>query len=125
VTWVRNTEADDPTTVEPERVSAAELRRSFAADDADHLAEQVGASVDARLPGGRGRSDRYVWFGDDEALTLVVGAHEAHDVDTALAIGLAERRERKLRLVLPRSWHEPTLHRWPWLRDDLPLEVWT
>jgi hypothetical protein len=125
VTWVRNTEADDPTTVEPERVSAAELRRSFAADDADHLAEQVGASVDARLPGGRGRSDRYVWFGNDEALTLVVGAHEAHDVDTALAIGLAERRERKLRLVLPRSWHEPTLHRWPWLRDDLPLEVWT
>lgn len=32
--------------------------------------------------------------------------------------------KRLLRLVLAEGWHEPTLHRWAWLRDDLPLQVW-
>jgi hypothetical protein len=89
------------------------------------LAEQVGAATSAQLPSGQGRSPRYVWFSQDEALTLVVGEQEGDDVDTALAVGLSERGDRALRLVLPHGWHEPTLHRWPWLRDDLPLEVWT
>jgi hypothetical protein len=109
----------------PAPATAARLREDFAAGRAGALAEQVGAAAGARLPSGQGRSPRYVWFGDDDALTLVVGDQEGDDVDTALAVGLSERGDRALRLVLPHGWHEPTLHRWPWLRDDLPLEVWT
>ncbi|WP_456598805.1 hypothetical protein [Blastococcus sp. SYSU DS0616] len=105
--------------------TAARRREEFARQRADALAEQVGAATSSRLFPGQGRSPRYAWFSEDGVLTLVVGDQEGDDVDTALAIGLAERGDRALRLVLPHGWHEPTLHRWPWLRDDLPLEVWT
>jgi hypothetical protein len=44
---------------------------------------------------------------------------------SVLTVGLTERGQRRLRLVLPDGWHKPTLYRWPWLRNDLPLEVWT
>jgi len=100
-------------------------REQFALLYADDLAGRAGGSVASRLPTSRGRSARFVWYGNEEQLTLVVGEQERRHVDTALAIGLGEREDRLLRLVLPHGWHEPTLHRWPWLRDDLPLEVWS
>ena len=77
------------------------------------------------MPTNGAKLSRFVRYQNKDSLTLIVGEQEAGDVDTALAIGLGERNQRTLRLVLPRHWHEPTLHRWPWLRDDLPLEVWT
>lgn len=104
--------------------TAAQRRAHFAEAHADGLAGQVGAVPSTRQPNGPGRSPRYVWFSQPDALTLVVGDQERGHVDTALAIGLSQRGDRALRLVLPRGWHEPTLHRWPWLRDELPLEVW-
>lgn len=100
-------------------------RKQFALLYADDLAGRAGGPVASRLPTSRGRSARFVWYGNEEQLTLVVGEQERRHVDTALAIGLGERGDRLLRLVLPHGWHEPTLHRWPWLRDDLPLEVWS
>ena len=55
----------------------------------------------------------------------MVGQQENSAVDTALAVGLAEQGDRELRLVLPEGWHEPTLHRWAWLPDDLALRMWS
>ncbi|MDQ0375983.1 hypothetical protein [Cellulomonas humilata] len=98
-------------------------RKTFADGPADTLAEKVGAGT--RLPPGGGRGLRFVWYQNEKSLTLVVGAQEADDADRALAIGLAERGSRELRLVLAAGWHEPTMHRWAWLRDDLPVRVWT
>ena len=92
---------------------------------ADRLAEQVGADPSCRLPAHRGRSARFIWYRDESHLTLIVGKQEKGHVDSALAVGLAERGDRGLRLILPEDWHEPTLHRWAWLRDDLPLDVWS
>ena len=83
--------------------TAARRRKEFAGPRADALAEQVGAATSARLPSGQGRSPRYVWFSEPDLLTLVVGDQEGDDVDTALAVGLAERGDRALRLVLPLS----------------------
>ncbi|WP_378088778.1 hypothetical protein [Cellulomonas phragmiteti] len=99
-----------------------QARTVFAANHADRLAQQVDADA-LRLTGRY--SSRFVWFGTDDVLTLVVGAQEEGNTDLALAIGLARRGERELRLVLPHGWHEPTLYRWARLRDDLPLRVWT
>lgn len=111
--------------------TAAERRLAFRekqpgqnASAADALAEQAGVPASCRLDLSTG-SKRFVWYGDDDTLTLVVGEQEGAEADTALAIGLAERGTRELRLVLPHGWHEPTLTRWAWLRDDLPLRVWS
>jgi len=86
---------------------------------------QAGATVTSRVPSAGETLSRFVRYADDQTLTLVVGNQEERAVDTALAVGLAERGDRALRLVLPIGWYEPTLHRWPWLRDDLPLKVWS
>lgn len=83
----------------------------------------VGAGPATR-PSGR-RSARFSWYQDALRLTLVVGEQEGKEVDRALAIGLAEREDRDLVLVLPRGWHEPTVHRWAWLDDSLQISVWT
>lgn len=105
-------------------MTAKARRQLFVAEEAEQLAEIVGAAAGSRLPDSGRRTSRFVWFDDEDALTLVVGAQEAADVDLALALGLSTRAQRALRLVLPDGWHEPTLHRWAWLRDDLPLQVW-
>jgi len=99
-------------------------RQAFASDRADALAKHVGADPGARLSKSASLSERFVWYSEKASLTLVVGEQEDSDADLALAIGLGERKGRDLRLVLPRGWHDPTLHRWPWLAD-LPLEVWS
>jgi hypothetical protein len=112
-------------TAAQKRLSFREANAGQTASQADALAEQVGVPAASRLALSRTRSERFVWYGDDDTLTLVVGEQEGAEVDTALAVGLAERGQRELRLVLPRGWHEPTLHRWAWLRDDLPLRVWS
>lgn len=106
-------------------LTAAQQRQQFADAKADPLAAQVGAAAGARLRPQHGRTTRFVWYQDDSTLTLVAGAQEAKACDLALAIGLGTRGQRALRLVLPRGWHEPTLHRWAWLNDELPLHVWT
>ena len=84
----------------------------------------LGGSPLRRLA-GRSRSSRFNWYQDDAELTLVVGPQERGDVDRALAVGLAERGNRGLNLVLPKGWHEPTVHRWAWLDDAVPLKVWS
>jgi hypothetical protein len=101
-----------------------EKRQAFAADRADGLAQIVGADPADRLGTGGGRSERFVWYADGSTLTLVVGEQEDSESDLALAVGLGERGDRDLRLILPRGWHDPTLHRWAWLAD-LPIEVWS
>jgi hypothetical protein len=106
-------------------MSIKDERDQFAAAHADSLAEQTGAAASSRRPASSGRSSRYVWYQDDQTLTLVVGAQEEAYCDTALAVGLNERGGRALRLVLPVGWFEPTSHRWAWLREDLPLSVWS
>ncbi len=108
----------------PPAPTAAAKRRIFADTKADGLATQVGAAVGSRLQPSGTKLSRFVRYADSDALTLVVGEQEGSEVDTALAIGLGERGNRNLRLVLPTGWHEPTVHRWAWLRDELPLEVW-
>ena len=100
-------------------------RATFATEVADLLAALVGAAASTRLPSSGHRTSRFVWYRTPESLTLVVGAQEADKTDLALAIGLAERGDAELQLVLPAGWHEPTTHRWAWLRDDLPLRVWS
>jgi hypothetical protein len=107
-----------------QQLTAAEEREAFAENKADDLATHVGAAVTARVPETATRLSRFVRYSEPDVLTLVVGEQEEGDVDTALAIGLGERGDRALRLVLPTGWHEPTLHRWAWLRDDLPLACW-
>jgi hypothetical protein len=103
-----------------------DLREAFAASSLpDLLAEQAGVPSGIRLPPSRSRSSRFVWYRDNLMLALVVGAHEGGHVDEALAVGLGVCGERELRLVLPLGWHEPTLHRWAWLRADLPVRVWS
>ncbi len=104
--------------------SAKILREDFAIRASDELAEQAGTAPRTRLPASHNRSARFVWYADSAALTLVGGQQERSEVDTALAVGLANQGDRELRLVLPKGWHEPTLHRWAWLRDDLALDVW-
>jgi hypothetical protein len=112
-------------TAAQKRLAFREKSTNQPSSKADVLAEQVGVPAASRLDLSRTRSERFVWYRDDDMLTLVVGDQEGAEVDTALAIGLAERGQRELRLVLPRGWHESTLHRWAWLRDDLPLRVWS
>jgi hypothetical protein len=111
-------------TAQPATTAAAQ-RRIFADTLADLLAAQAGVDISTRVPVNRATLPRFVRYQDKDSLTLVVGEQEAGSVDTALAVGLGERNQRTLRLVLPRGWHEPTQHRWAWLRDDLPLEVWS
>lgn len=108
----------------PQAIAVKERREHFAAQEAESLAALTGASVASRLGPSSRRTSRFVWFEDAQTLTLVVGEQEAGHVDLALAVGLSARSERALRLVLPDGWHEPTLHRWAWLRDDLPMSVW-
>lgn len=103
--------------------SAAQQRKVFAADQARGLAAQIDLRTNPAH--GKGRSSRFVWFESDQQLTLVVGAQEKGYADLALATGLAEAVGRRLVLVLPEGWHEPTLQRWAWLRDDLDLSVYT
>jgi hypothetical protein len=106
--------------------SIKEEREAFAASPLpDQLAEQAGVATVTRLLPRWERSARFVWYRDEVTLTLVVGAQEAGYVEEALAVGLGVRGDRELRLVLPRGWEEPTLHRWAWLRDDLPMRVWS
>lgn len=105
-------------------VNIKDARAEFARTHADALAEQAGASASSRLRSSA-LSTRYTWYRDDQTLTLVVGPQEENQSDAALAVGLAERGNRELQLVLPAGWHEPTLHRWAWLREDLPLAVWS
>ncbi len=111
-------------TAADKRLAFREKQVGQDASDADAVAEQAGAHPSSRLDPSKG-SQRFVWYQDPDTLTLVVGEQEGAEVDTALAIGLAERHGRGLRLVLPHGWHEPTLMRWAWLRNDLPLSVWT
>jgi hypothetical protein len=106
--------------------SIKEEREAFAASPLpDQLAEQAGVATVTRLLPRWERSARFVWYRDEVTLTLVVGAQEAGYVEEALAVGLGVRGDRELRLVLPRGWEEPTLHRLAWLRDDLPMRVWS
>jgi hypothetical protein len=104
-------------------VTAKDERTRFGQESADELASAVGADPSTR-PSGR-RSARFCWYQDASTLTLVVGEQEGKEVDRALAVGLAEREDRDLVLVLPQGWHEPTLHRWAWLDEALPISVWT
>ncbi len=104
--------------------TAEQKRQAFAAGRADGLAQLAGTDPSSRIGPADGRSERFVWYADDSSLTLVVGEQEDSDTDLALAVGLGERGDRDLRLVLPRGWHDPTLHRWAWLAD-LPIEVWS
>jgi len=106
-------------------MAAKDDRAQFALSHADDLAGKAGSPATLRLPPHRSRSARFVWYANDEQLTLVVGEHERRHVDSALAVGLGMRKDRLLRLILPRGWHEPALHRWPWLRADLPMEAWS
>jgi hypothetical protein len=56
-------------------VTAKQQREAFAQPSpSSELAEQVGAKVASRLPDSGSRSARFVWFRDDEALTLLVGS---------------------------------------------------
>lgn len=105
--------------------TAKELRANFASQWADRLGECAGLSVESRLPLAASRSARFVWYQTNEVLGLVVGPQEGTKVDEALAIGLGERGDRRVVLVLPHGWHEPTLHRLAWLRPDLDLQIWT
>ena len=73
-------------------MTAKQQQEAFAQPSpSSELAEQVGAKVASRLPDSGSRSARFVWFRDDEALTLLVGEQEHGAVDTALAVGLNER----------------------------------
>lgn len=116
--------SDGPVEDLPPSATTKIRRDAFAAKSANGLAEQVEVVVGDRRDDSRARSSRFVWYQDDVALTLVVGEQEAGHADEALAVGLAECDHRELRLVLPDGWHEPTLHRWAWLRD-LPMSVWS
>lgn len=106
-------------------MSAADVateRARFAADVADPIATAIGVDIATRITAST-MSSRFVWYRDDENLTLVVGAHEGDDSDRALAVGLAERGTRSLILALAAGWEQPTLRRWAWLMQGLPLRV--
>jgi len=111
--------------MERSMLSVKELRENFALNNADQLAASAGLTVESRLPLASSRSTRFVWYRTKTVLGLVVGPQEEGKVDEALAVGLGERDERQLVLVLPLGWHEPSLHRSAWLRPDLDLQIWT
>lgn len=89
---------------------------------ADTLAAQAGVDPKHRRQPTRGWTTHATWYEDSSRLLAVVGAEKERAADLALAHGLALRGGKKLGLVLPDGWVEPTRRRLPWLQ--VPIEFW-
>lgn len=89
---------------------------------ADALAAQTGMDSKRRREPTRGWTTHAIWYEDASRLLAVVGTETERAADLALAHGLALRAEKKLGLVLPDGWVEPTRRRLPWL--NVPVDLW-
>ena len=89
------------------------------------IAPRLAARLGTTTPVGSNRwSKRFAYFGNEEQLIVIAGAHEGRHVELALAYGVAHRGHRKLVLVLPTGYSLATEQRAPWLSASAQPELW-
>lgn len=95
--------------------------------DQAHFSRRVAPALVGRLPGSltetSRKSTRFSYFEDDERFVLVVPPTDKAP-DWALVYGLAERRDKRLVLVLPIEGAFASVQRAPWMYEDARPEIW-
>jgi hypothetical protein len=94
-------------------------RESFKVDVAPGLAQQLPGQLKAE----HHRSKVFSYFGDSSRLVLIAGS-QPEPAAWALVYGLAERKSRRLVLVLPHDAAFATMQRVPWLTEESRPEIW-
>src|SRR5438105_3344304 len=100
-------------------LSQKQLRKSFNAQTAPVIAEQLGFTQLV----GKTYSKRFAYFADDDRLLIVAGEQEGPDVELALAYGLTYRGDHRLVLALPATHANATLQRSAWFKAEAQPEV--